>query len=146
MNLIEYIHKQMSWSLNTFGKGNRVLGITKHIEKEIDEVRSNPKDLSEWADIAILALDGAWRAGYSPEEIAAELERKQGVNFQRKWPKGRDDEPIEHIRESDHTCKQDKTCICGALADEPREDCPVHGCQYPPRCACGKFVKIRNDE
>jgi len=43
-----------------------------------------------------------------------------------------------------HVCKQDKACICGALAEEPHEECPVHGCQYPPRCACGRFVKMSN--
>jgi len=51
--------------------------------------------------VVILALDGAWRAGYTPEEIVAELERKQAVNFAREWPPAKDvdpDQPSEHIQ------------------------------------------------
>ncbi len=40
-----------------------------------------------------------------------------------------------------HVCKEDKTCHCYILAEEPEEDCPVHGYPYPPRCDCGKFLK-----
>ncbi len=51
--------------------------------------------------MVILALDGAWRAGYLPEEIVAELERKQAVNFAREWPPAKDvdpEQPSEHVR------------------------------------------------
>jgi hypothetical protein len=41
-----------------------------------------------------------------------------------------------------HECRESKTCICRCDADEPNDDCPVHGCgEFPPRCgACGKFL------
>lgn len=100
-----YVVRQREWSAKTFGTGARVMGITRHIEKELGEIRADPTDLREWIDVVILALDGAWRAGYSPVAIAAELERKQEVNFARKWPVSvSEDEPTEHVRtESDAT-------------------------------------------
>jgi len=100
MMLEWYVMEQREWSARTFGPGRRVMGLTRHIEKEIEEIRRAPEDLSEWIDVVILALDGAWRAGYSPAAIAAELERKQKENFARKWPAAvSEDEPTEHVRE-----------------------------------------------
>ena len=97
--LEEYLEDQIEWSKRTFGEGKRTEGILKHIEKEIIEVRKSPEDLLEWIDIAILALDGAWRAGYQPEEIVMALVEKQEINFGRKWNvPGSENEPVEHVR------------------------------------------------
>lgn len=94
-----YLERQKEWSLKAFGPGARVGGITKHIEKEVVEVRAAPADLDEWIDIAILALDGAWRAGYSPAECCMALERIQMRNFARAYHAPTSpDEPTEHIR------------------------------------------------
>lgn len=54
---------QRRWSEATFGPGPRTLGITAHIRKELQEIEDDPTDLTEWIDVAILALDGAWRTG-----------------------------------------------------------------------------------
>jgi hypothetical protein len=85
MNLIEYLQKHMAWSAATFGPGRRTQGITEHIREELSEIEQEPLDLFEWVDVVILALDGAWRAGYTPETICAALVSKQKINFQRKW-------------------------------------------------------------
>ncbi len=47
-----------------------------------------------------------------------------------------------------HVCERSKTCCCYMLADEPAENCPVHGMgEYPPRCCiCGKFMKIYDEQ
>jgi len=87
-------------SLKTFGPGPRVKGITDHIRKELLEVEAQPNS-HEWIDVVILALDGAWRAGFTPEQIVAAIEAKQIENENRVWPDWRDfrqDEPIEHSR------------------------------------------------
>lgn len=99
MNLDHYLKRHRRWSLRTFGPGHRVGGVTKHIEKEIAEVRAAPGDLDEWLGIAVLALDGAWRAGFTPAEICRALDRLLERNMARQWPSQMsEDEPIEHIR------------------------------------------------
>ena len=101
MNLIEHLHHQREWSARTFGPGARTAGVVDHIRKELREIESSPADLSEWIDVVILALDGAWRAGYTPEEVITALLAKQAKNERRDWPDWRTmptDKAIEHIR------------------------------------------------
>lgn len=101
MNLVKHIYRQRKFSLRTFGPGTRTAGVCDHIRKELAEIAAAPNDLSEWADVILLALDGAWRAGFSPEEIAAAIETKQTKNEGRTWPDWRTAESgkaIEHVR------------------------------------------------
>lgn len=102
-DLVSHLHRQREFSLRTFGPGERTEGVLDHIQKEIAEVRKNPGDISEWIDIAILALDGALRMGFEPEHIAEALEVKQTKNEARKWPDWRTAEPdkaIQHVKEA----------------------------------------------
>lgn len=97
----EYVSKQQEWSARTFGDGPRTKGITAHIRKELEEVEAAPHDLEEWIDVMILALDGAWRSGGTPQTIAAMLERKQAKNFGRTYPKPMSqDHPSFHVKET----------------------------------------------
>ena len=98
-----HLKRQREWSEKTFGPDPRVNGITDHIRKELDEILADPTDLYEWIDVAILALDGAWRAGYSPKEIIAALVAKQQKNLLREWPDWRlsPDSAIEHVRDGE---------------------------------------------
>jgi len=43
----------------------------------------------------------------------------------------------------EHTCADYfHGCTCSIIADEPADDCDVHGAgHWPPRCICGKLVK-----
>ena len=101
-DLIDHIKQQRLWSELTFGPGDRVQGVIDHIRKELVEIEAASDDLSEWVDVIILALDGAWRAGHTPEAIAYAIAMKQTKNETRKWPDWRTAEPgkaIEHIRD-----------------------------------------------
>ena len=152
MNLFNYLNRQKRWSKNTFGDTPRTEGILKHIEKEIEEVRQAPNDLEEWCDIAILALDGAWRAGFTPHEICQMMEAKQAKNFTREYPKTLDDVPSEHVREvvEPQTCKFDIAWVgaCGKEADgsgyceaHRGKKCSVCGAQANRECShTGQFV------
>ena len=103
-DLIKHIEWQRDISIEAFGPGCRSEGILKHIEKEVEEVRQNPNDLEELIDIILLAIDGAWRRGFTPEMIAMGLLNKVRKNEQRTWPDWRtapEDEPIEHIKGDD---------------------------------------------
>lgn len=100
-DMLAHLSRQRAWSIETFGPGPRAKGVIDHIRKECHEVESDPTDLKEWIDIAILALDGAWRAGYSPKQIVAQLVATQTRNEGRKWPDWRTmspDKAIEHDR------------------------------------------------
>jgi hypothetical protein len=101
MNLIEHLHRQRAFSLRTFGPGQRTKGVIDHIKKELIEIEAKPTDLTEWVDVVLLALDGAWRAGWEPEDIANAIHMKQDKNERRNWPDWRTADPdkaIEHIR------------------------------------------------
>jgi hypothetical protein len=100
-DLVAHLHRARAFSEKTFGPGARAAGILAHISKELEEIAAKPSDLEEWIDVVILAMDGAWRAGFEPEEIAAALARKQDKNESRTWPDWRKfsaDQPIEHDR------------------------------------------------
>jgi hypothetical protein len=97
----KHLERQCAWSKKTFGPGDRTKGVVDHIRKELVEVESKPDDLSEWMDIVILALDGAWRQGASPDDIITALVAKQKKNELRSWPDWRTqplDKAIEHER------------------------------------------------
>ena len=101
MNLFHFINKQIRWSANTFGRTPRLKGILTHIRKEVQEIEEKPADLSEWIDVMILAIDGAWRQGFTPHQICKALEEKQLKNFGRVWNVAGDDQPCEHIEGED---------------------------------------------
>lgn len=122
-DLEAYLAVQKGWSAIVFGEGPRVEGICKHIESELKEVRANPSDVTEWVDIVILALDGAWRAGYSPAEVCEALHAKQNINLDRQWkPITSDGEPIFHIRDP----KENKPL---SESQQILNDCPYTACK-----------------
>jgi hypothetical protein len=101
-DLCAHLRRQREFSARTFGPGVRTAGILDHIRKELREIEADPSDVSEWIDVVILALDGAWRAGYTPEGIIAALVDKQTKNESRDWPDWRAaplDKAIEHVKD-----------------------------------------------
>lgn len=102
-NLLEFLNNKKDFSLKTFGPGQRSTGVVKHIRKELIEIEDAPEDLSEWVDVILLALDGAWRSGHSSEAIIQGLIDKQAKNEKRVWPDWRTmnvDEAITHVKEN----------------------------------------------
>ncbi|MCE5180507.1 MAG: DUF550 domain-containing protein [Betaproteobacteria bacterium] len=100
-DLVAHLKRQSEFSLRTFGPGTRTYGVIDHIRQELDEIAANPGDVTEWVDVVLLALDGAWRAGFEPEEIASAIAAKQERNELRRWPDWRTAEPgkaINHVR------------------------------------------------
>lgn len=103
---IDHMHlrRQKVWSERTFGPGTRLLGVLDHIRKELLEIEADPKDIEEWVDVIILAFDGAWRAGWEPQQIIDAIKAKQVKNEQRTWPDWRTaspDKAIEHVRDGE---------------------------------------------
>lgn len=105
-DFVHFLNDKQRWSEKTFGPGERTVGVVNHIRKELDEILANPTDLSEWVDVIILALDGAWRSGATSEQIIEALVAKHFKNKSRKWPDWRlytNGEAIEHIKESEES-------------------------------------------
>lgn len=99
----DHLARQREWSRRTFGPGRRTAGVVAHIRKELVEIEAAPDDVTEWADVVILALDGAWRAGHEPQAIIDAIKAKQARNEAREWPDWRTADPngpIEHTREA----------------------------------------------
>lgn len=100
-DILEHLRRQKKFSENTFGPGMRTKGVVDHIRKELVEIENDPTDLMEWVDVILLAFDGAWRSGATPEEIISGIQQKQAKNEQRKWPDWRTSDPnkaIEHVK------------------------------------------------
>jgi hypothetical protein len=100
-DLVAYIERQREFSRQAFGPGPRLHGVLDHMAKEMIEVIEQPQDPFEWADLIILAIDGAWRQGITPEDLASALVVKQDMNRSREWPDWRTapaDRAIEHKR------------------------------------------------
>jgi dATP/dGTP diphosphohydrolase len=96
-----HLERQRNFSVSIFGPGKRTDNLIDHIAKELDEIRDDPRDVSEWVDVIILAFDGAWRAGWEPQQIIDAIIAKQERNEQRTWPDWRAADPgkaIEHVR------------------------------------------------
>ena len=119
----------IEWSARTFGPGPRTQGLLKHIRKELIEIEAAPLDPNEWIDVAILALDGAWRSlgrdTYPPVDLAMMvwglLRAKYQRNFARQWPDWRaapPDAPIEHVR-------GERIYISGPMKGYPEHNFPA---------------------
>lgn len=85
LDLVAHLYRQREFSLRAFGPGPRVDGVAAHTLRNM-AAAEHPPGLADWIDAALLALDGAWRAGYDPAEIALALATQQTRNELRTWP------------------------------------------------------------
>lgn len=92
------------WSTATFGTAQErgPVGPLKHLAKEVNECLAAPGDLEEYADLLFLVFDAARRAGFSYIDLETAAWQKLAKNERRTWPKPTSDEPVEHVRESQH--------------------------------------------
>jgi hypothetical protein len=103
LNLTTYLKKHINWSKQAFGEGENTVGLCRHITKELEEIKQNPDDVVEYADVLILLLDMLWRNGHTAEEFVTALKQKQQINFQRKWhtENFQTGQPVEHVKEDE---------------------------------------------
>lgn len=108
-DFIAFLRRQRALSERAFGPLERKHGVVDHIRKELVEIESAPRDLEEWIDVVLLALDGAWRCDASPEAIVSMLDAKLSKNEKRNWPDFRDvpeGQAIEHVRVAPHVSRE----------------------------------------
>lgn len=98
-----FLLRRGRWSQATFGPGRRTAMVVDHLRRELVEIEDAPGDLAEWVDVALLAFDGATRAGWSAQQIIDAVVAKQAVNETRRWPDWRTQPPdraIAHLPDS----------------------------------------------
>lgn len=102
-DLFMLINDHAKWSQETFGSDEErdCIGPLEHLKKEIEEVKQNPADVTEWADMFLLYLDGLRRAGIGFPMMLEVARRKHEHNKTRKWNKAENGKPSEHVREDD---------------------------------------------
>ena len=82
----EFLDRVRAFGTRTFGPDRLTRTVTEHIRSELAEITAAPTDVTEWADVVLLALAGAWRAGHDSQAIIDAIHAKQGVNEGRTWP------------------------------------------------------------
>lgn len=100
-DLFMLINDHAKWSQETFGGDDErdCIGPLEHLKKEIEEVKQNPADVTEWADMFLLYLDGLRRAGIGFPMMLEVARRKHEHNKLRKCNKAENGKPSEHVRQ-----------------------------------------------
>ena len=88
----------VSWADRTFGKQRTPESIVAHLKKEVQELSEKPYDLEEYADVGILWLNAAAKAGYRLNDLTAAMISKHAENVGRKWGSPDKDGICEHVR------------------------------------------------
>ena len=88
------------WASKTFD-AKRPESTIKHLEKETRELLAQPYDLQEYADVGILWLNAASKAGFTVKDLIAAMIVKHSENKMRKWGPPDKDGVCEHVRDSD---------------------------------------------
>ena len=127
LDIVSFFDDKAKWSIETFGPGDRYVGVIKHIRKELKEIEENPSDLVEWVDVIFLAMDGAMRsAGADGAALATAMRAKHAENKVREWPDWRTLQPGEvsqHIKASDGDDERRSLEEVGAERDAAVAEC-----------------------
>lgn len=90
-----------AWADSVFGKDRHPKHILQHLKKEIEELLQEPSNLDEYADVGILWLNAAAKAGYKVDDLYYAMIGKMMVNKSRKWGKMDENGVVEHVREEE---------------------------------------------
>lgn len=81
-DLTTYLTAHNAWSARTFGVDRKPPSIIAHLRNELEEeLKKEPDDLLEWADIMILAADGAFVCGFPIDSVVSEMLNHLGSCF-----------------------------------------------------------------
>lgn len=97
-NFAAFIDRKFAWSLDTFGMKVTIHGVLAHLRKEVDEAERNPRDLEEWADVILLAIEGACRSHFTGEQLCRAIVKKHEKNTKRTWKEASGGGHFEHER------------------------------------------------
>ena len=115
-----------AWADSVFGKDRKPEMILQHLKKEIQELIEEPSNLEEYADVGILWLNAAAKAGYKVKDLYFAMAGKLMVNKSRKWGKPDENDVVEHLRQGGGIMAKDKgkefigpaaICVCEHTGD-----------------------------
>jgi hypothetical protein len=104
---IAVVHEDPAWTFdvlvarvvdfqNRKFPGQTLAGVLKHLEREVGELRENPADEKEWADVLILLIAALYRRGITTDELFAIAHAKVDENETRTWPVQPDADGVYH--------------------------------------------------
>jgi hypothetical protein len=77
-------------------RGASMVGTLKHLQEEVEHLKGNPYDPLAIADVYILLLRVASRAGFSTEDMYLAAEAKHTINLSREWLEPDSDGVVRH--------------------------------------------------
>jgi hypothetical protein len=86
------------WSVKTFGIRGPEAPIHK-LKSEVEELSRSPYSLEEYADVGILWLDAAMKAGFTAQDLLRAMWGKHRKNEKRKWGKLTRNKTFQHRKE-----------------------------------------------
>jgi hypothetical protein len=96
----QLVNELTAWARETFGDGpGRIQGCFSHMLDEIDELEAGPSDLEEWADLFILAFQGANLAGFDFNHLMRAVRDKHEINKRRRWDSPDERGVVWHIEQ-----------------------------------------------
>ena len=99
MKFEHFIDNHWEFSAKTFGPSpNRYIGVLKHLALEIEEVKRDPTDAEEWADLVHL-LRATGCSGKQFVEVLEAKARKIRTREYPDWQTVSPTDPIEHKRD-----------------------------------------------
>lgn len=95
MSLENLFEEVRIWQRETFPKAT-AKSAANHLVREAKELLADPTELSELADVFILAVGVADQLGVNIEEV---IECKMEINRQRAWGEPDEHGVVEHVRD-----------------------------------------------
>lgn len=122
VSLSRVLRESVEWAEETFGPGYDPHAKAAHLLKEAKELRDDPTDPEEMADVLMILGHLAAGAGV---DLAAEVRKKLEKNRQREWGEPDGDGVVEHVRERDDVpfpgSARDRIRVHKLLADRALE-------------------------
>lgn len=85
------------WSDPTFGYNRPPSSSLHHMAEEVKELIKEPLDRMEYADVMMLLLDSARRAGIKADDLVDATYEKLAINKSRKWGKPNEHGYVKHV-------------------------------------------------
>lgn len=118
------------WQMKQFGFLPERAGTLKHLEKEIDEIKSDSSDPDEWTDIVFLGIQGLWKTlrekypHLNEDDITNvmlfSVAQKLTINLARMWPAADPTRPVEHVRTAAEEARKNSETASAGSRYEPQ--------------------------